>query len=71
MAYGQVKLEALGDVGEEYENPDRPARLGQSGGWNYEPTGLPAPYEFPVSKPEAPVYATADDSTASGKTQPI
>ena len=23
--------------------------------------------EFPVSKPEAPVYATADDTTNSGK----
>ena len=66
MPYGQVKLEALGDVGGEYEDPDRLA--GRSGGGSYEPTGQPAPYEFPVSKPEAPVYATADESTTSGKT---
>ena len=68
MAYGQVKLDTLGDVGGEYENPDRLARHGQSGGGNYEPTGQPAPYELPVSQSEAPVYATADDTTTSGKT---
>jgi hypothetical protein len=64
MAYGQVKLEALG---EEYEDPDNLARSGRDGGGeaNYEPTGCPAPNEFPVSKPEAPVYATADDTTNS------
>jgi hypothetical protein len=39
---------------------------GRGGGGNYEPTGCPAPYEFPASKPEAPVYATADDTTNSG-----
>ena len=56
-----MKLEALGDVGGEYENPDRLARSGQGEG-NYEPTECSAHYEFPVSKPEAPpVYATADD----------
>ena len=70
MAYGQVKLDTLGDVGEEYEDPDRLARPGQGGGGNCEPTGRPAPYEFPVSKPEAPVYATADETITSGKTQP-
>ena len=70
MAYGQVKLEALGDVGGEYEDPDRLARSGQGGGENYEPTGGPVPYEFPISKPEAPMYATADETTTSGKTQP-
>ena len=69
MAYGQVKLDTLGDVGEEYEDPDRLARPGQSGR-NCEPTGGPAPCEFPVSKPEAPVYATADETTTSGKTRP-
>ena len=68
-AYGQVKLEGLGDVGEEYEDPDRLARPGLGGG-GYEPTEHPDPYEFPVSKPEAPVYATADETTTSGKTQP-
>ena len=70
MAYGQVKLDTLGDEGEEYEDPDRLARPGQGGGGNCEPRGRPAPYEFPVSKLEAPVYATADESTTSGKTQP-
>jgi hypothetical protein len=70
MAYGQVKLEALGDVGGEYEDPDKLARSGRGGGGrgNHEPTGCPAPYEFPASNPEAPVYATADDTTISGKT---
>ena len=67
MAYGEVKLEALGDVGGEYEDPDKLAKSGQAGGGNYEPTGCPAPCESPVSKPEAPVYATADDTTISGK----
>ena len=71
MAYGQVRLGALGDAGGEYEDPDKVAGSGRGmggGGGNYEPTGCPAPYEFPVSKPEAPVYATADDTTNSGKT---
>ena len=56
MAYGQVKPKALGDVGEEYDNPDRSGQDGE----NYEPTGCPPPHELSVSKPEAPVYATAD-----------
>jgi hypothetical protein len=70
VAYGEVKLEALGDVGGEYEDPDKLARSGRGGGGggNYEPTGCPAPYEFPASKPEPPVYATADDTTISGRT---
>ena len=73
MAYGQVRLGALGDAVGEYEDPDKVAGSGRGvggGGGNYEPTGYPAPYEFPVSKPEAPVYATADDTTnsTSGKT---
>jgi hypothetical protein len=64
MAYGQVKLEALGDVGGEYEDPNKlqvQARSGRrgGGGGNYE---HPAPYEFSVSKPKAPVYATADET---------
>ena len=69
MAYGQVKLGALGDVGGEYEDPDKlQARSGQGGGeGNYVQTQCPAPYEFPISKPEAPVYATADDKTNTGK----
>ncbi len=50
MAYGQVKLEASGDVGEEYDNPD-----GLASGGNYEPTGCPAPHELSASKSEAPV----------------
>ena len=70
MAYGQVKLGALGDVSGEYEDPDKLARSGR-GGRTYEPTEYPGPalpYEFPVSKPEAPVYATADEITKTGKT---
>ena len=60
MAYGEVKLGALGG---EYEDPDKLARSGRGepSGGNYEPTECPAPYEFPVSKPDAPVYATTDD----------
>ena len=64
MAYDDVKLGGLGDAGGEYEDPDKLARSGQDGGGgggNYETIGYPAPYEFPDSKPEAPVYATADD----------
>ena len=71
MAYGQVKLGALGDASGEYEDPDKLARSG-GGGRTYEPTEYPGaalPYEFPVSKPEAaPVYATADEITKTGKT---
>ncbi len=68
MAYGEVKLEALGDVGGEYEDPDKLAGSGQGGGSSYyEPAECPAPYEFPASKPEAPVYATADETAKSGK----
>ena len=69
VAYGEVKLEGLGDVDGEYEDPDKLARSGRAGGGNYEPTGCPAHYESTVSKPEAPVYATADDTTNKlGKT---
>ena len=73
MAYGQVKLEGLGDVSREYEDPDKLARSGRGGHRggdrdNYESTECPAPYEFPVSKPEAPVYATGGDTTNCGKT---
>ena len=72
-AYDQVKLEAMGSV---YEDPDNLARLsgpcgGGGGGGNYEPIEYPGaapPYKFPVSKPEAPVYATADEITKTGKT---
>ena len=65
MAYNQVTLGGLGDAGGEYEDPDKLARSGRDGGrggGNYKPTECPAPYEFPASKPEAPVYATAGDS---------
>ncbi len=60
MAYGEVKLEALG--GSEYEDPDKLARSGRRAGdgGNYETIECSAPYELPASKPEAPVYATAD-----------
>ena len=59
MAYGQMKLEALGGVGGEYEHLDKLwARSGRGGEGNYVQTQCPAPYEFPVSKPEAPVYAS-------------
>ena len=64
MAYGKVKLGASGG---EYEDPDKLklARSGRGGGGgNYETIGCPAPYEFPDSKPEAPVYATADDTSS-------
>ena len=62
VAYGQVKVEALGDVGGEYEDPDKLWSRSRQGGGTYEPTECPAHYEFPISKPEAPpVYATADD----------
>ena len=64
MAYDDVKLGGLGDAGGEYEDPDKLARSGQGGGGgggNYETIGCPVPYEFPDSKPEAPVYATADN----------
>ena len=46
MAYGEVRLEGLGDVGEKYEDPDKLARSGRSGGGsegNYELTECPAP----------------------------
>ena len=71
MAYGDVKLEALGDAGGEYEDADKLTRSGRGGGGgggggNYETIRCPSPYEFPVSKPEAPLYATADDTTNSG-----
>ena len=39
---------------------------GGGGGENYETIRCPSPYEFPVNKPEAPLYATADDTTNSG-----
>jgi hypothetical protein len=69
MAYGQVKLEALGDVGGEYEDPDKLSRSGQGGDNSYyEPSEYPAHYEFPASKPEVSVYATADETAKSGKT---
>ena len=61
MAYGEVKLEDIGDVGGENEDPDKLARSGRGDGGSYEPTGCPAPYESPVSKPEAPVYATVQN----------
>ena len=68
MAYGQVKLEGLGDVSGEYEDPDKLARSGRARGRgggqeNYESVEYPVPYEFPVTKPAAPVYATADDTS--------
>ena len=68
MAYGQVKQEDLGDVSGEYEDPDKLTRSGQARGGgggrdNYESVECPVPY----AKPEAPVYATADDTTNSGK----
>ena len=53
MAYGPVKPKALGDVGEEYDNADGLASSGQDG----------ENYELSASKPEVPVYATADDTT--------
>ena len=62
MAYGQVKLDTVGEEGGEYEDPDKLARSGHG-------QRNPAPYEFPDSKPETPVYATADETTTGGKTQ--
>ena len=59
MAYGQVKLEGLRDDSGEYEDPDKLARSGRGGG----------NYKFPISQPEAPVYATCTADTGnSGKT---
>ena len=49
MAYGQVKPKALGDVGEEYENPDGLTSSEQDGE-NYEPTGYPPPHELSTSR---------------------
>ena len=68
MAYGQVKLDTVGERGGEYEDPDKLARSAGRRQGDYELTETPAPYEFPVSKPEAPVYATADETTTRGKT---
>ena len=69
-----MKLGGEGKGEGEYENPDKLARSGRHGGGNYEPTGRRAPYdsELPVSKSEAPVYATADEATTTGpgKIQP-
>ena len=66
-----MKLETLGDVSGEYEDADKLTRSGRGGGGGgggtYETIRCPSPYGFPVSKPEAPLYATADDTTNSGK----
>ena len=62
MAYGQVKLEAVGD---EYEDPDKLARSAGRSQGNYELIETPVPCEFHVSKP---VYATADETATRGKT---
>ena len=70
MANGQVKLGAMGDAGGDYDAKPA-ARSGQDGGAIYEPTEYPGAalsYKFPVSKPEAPVCATADEITKTGKT---
>jgi hypothetical protein len=60
MAYGQVKLEALGDVGREYEDPDKLqlARSGRGGGGrgNYVRTNRMY-NSLLVNHLEAPVYA--------------
>ena len=56
-------LEVLGDVGGEYEDPDKLARSGRGGpdgGGNYKLTECPA---HSVSKPKATVYATAVEKT--------
>ena len=57
MANGQVKLEAMGDAGGDYDA--KLTRSGQGGQCEgiYEQIECPAsaPYEYPVSKPEAPV----------------
>ena len=65
MAYGQVKLDTIGERGGEYEDPNKLARSAGRRQGDYE---TPVPYDFPVSKPEAPVYATADETTTRGKT---
>ena len=55
MAYGEVKLESLGGLGGEYEDPHKLARSASGpGGGNYEPTGFLAHYEIPFSKPTTP-----------------
>ena len=48
----------------EYEDPDKLARSDRG-------QRNPTPYEFPVGKPEAFVYATADDheTTTGGERQ--
>ena len=63
-----MKLGSEGKGEGDYEDPNKLARSGRHGGGKYELTGCPAPYdfEFPVSKSEAPVYATADETTMTG-----
>ena len=43
MAYGQVKLDTVGEGGDEYEDPDKLARSASRNQGNYELTETPAP----------------------------
>ena len=63
MAYGQVTLgPTQREGGGEYEDPDKVATRSKLDQVNYEQVGHSAP---PVSKPAAPVYASADETTVT------
>ena len=63
LAYGQVTLGPTQRDGGEYEDPDKLAARSKLAQVNYEQVGHPDPCEFSVSKPDAPVYATAAETT--------
>ena len=59
MAYGQVTLgPTTREGGGEYEDPNKLAARSKLGQVHYEQVRHSSPYEYPVSKPDTPVYAT-------------